>query len=90
MPVMVDGFITSAAALAALAIAPETRDALFFAHCSAEGAHRRMLGHMEVRPIFDLDMRLGEGSAGAIAIGVVETAIRLYREMATFQDLAGL
>ena len=87
LPVMVDGFITSAAALAALAIAPATRDALLFAHCSAEGAHRRMLTHMGVRPIFDLDMRLGEGSAAAIGIGVMESAIRLYREMATFQDL---
>lgn len=87
LPVMVDGFITSAAALAALAIRPEARDALFFAHCSAESAHRRVLAHIGARPIFDLDMRLGEGSAAAIAIGVVETAIRLYREMATFQDL---
>jgi nicotinate-nucleotide--dimethylbenzimidazole phosphoribosyltransferase len=87
LPVMVDGFITSSAALAALAIAPATREALFFAHCSAEGAHRRVLAHIGARPIFDLDMRLGEGSAAAIAIGVVEAAIRLYREMATFQDL---
>jgi nicotinate-nucleotide--dimethylbenzimidazole phosphoribosyltransferase len=87
LPVMVDGFITSAAALAALAIAPSTRDALFFAHCSAESAHRRVLDHIGARPLFDLDMRLGEGSAAAIAIGVLETAIRLYREMATFQDL---
>jgi nicotinate-nucleotide--dimethylbenzimidazole phosphoribosyltransferase len=87
LPVMVDGFITSAAALAALAIAPATREALFFAHCSAEGAHHKMLSYMGVRPIFDLDMRLGEGSAAAIGIGVMETAIRLYREMATFQDL---
>jgi nicotinate-nucleotide--dimethylbenzimidazole phosphoribosyltransferase len=85
--VMVDGFITSAAALAAIAISPATRDALFFAHCSAESAHRRMLAQLGARPILDLDMRLGEGSAAAIAIGVVETAIRLYREMATFQDL---
>jgi nicotinate-nucleotide--dimethylbenzimidazole phosphoribosyltransferase len=87
LPVMVDGFITSAAALAAIAIEPATRHALLFAHCSAEGAHRRVLAHIGARPIFDLDMRLGEGSAAAIAIGVVETAIRLYREMATFQDL---
>jgi nicotinate-nucleotide--dimethylbenzimidazole phosphoribosyltransferase len=87
LPVMVDGFITSAAALAALAIAPATRSGLFFAHCSAEGAHRKILTHIGVRPIFDLDMRLGEGSAAAIGIGVMETAIRLYREMATFQDL---
>ena len=87
LPVMVDGFITSAAALAAIAIAPSTREALIFAHCSAESAHRRVLAHIGARPILDLDMRLGEGSAAAIGIGLVETAIRLYREMATFQDL---
>jgi nicotinate-nucleotide--dimethylbenzimidazole phosphoribosyltransferase len=88
MPVMVDGFITSAAALAALAIAPSARNVLLFAHCSAEAAHRCVLAQMQARPILDLDMRLGEGSAAAIGIGLVETAIRLYREMATFQDLA--
>jgi nicotinate-nucleotide--dimethylbenzimidazole phosphoribosyltransferase len=87
LPVMVDGFITSSAALAALAIAPVVREALFFAHCSAESAHRRVLAHIGARPIFDLDMRLGEGSAAAIGIGVVEAAVRLYREMATFGDL---
>lgn len=87
LPVMVDGFITSAAVLAALALAPETRDALLYAHCSAECAHRRVLEHIGARPILSLDMRLGEGSAAAIAIGLVETAIRIYREMATFADL---
>jgi nicotinate-nucleotide--dimethylbenzimidazole phosphoribosyltransferase len=87
LAVMVDGFITSAAALVALVLAPPTRDALFFAHCSAETAHRVMLERMGARPLFNLDMRLGEGSAAAIGIGLLETAIRLYREMATFQDL---
>jgi nicotinate-nucleotide--dimethylbenzimidazole phosphoribosyltransferase len=46
-----------------------------------------MLERMRARPIFNLDMRLGEGSAAAIGIGLLETALRLYREMATFQDL---
>jgi nicotinate-nucleotide--dimethylbenzimidazole phosphoribosyltransferase len=87
LPVVVDGFITCAAALAAVAIAPAARDALLFAHCSAEKAHRLMLRHMNVRPMFDLDLRLGEGSASAIAISLLESSVRLFREMATFQDL---
>jgi len=87
LPVVVDGFIASSAALAAVAIAPAAKDALFFAHCSAEQAHRTMLARLGGRPMFDLDMRLGEGSAAAIGIGLIECAVKLYREMATFQDL---
>jgi nicotinate-nucleotide--dimethylbenzimidazole phosphoribosyltransferase len=88
LPVMVDGFIATSAALAAVAIEPKTRDALLFAHCSAELAHRKVLAHLGAKPLLELDMRLGEGSAAAIGIGLLDTAIRLYREMATFQDLA--
>jgi nicotinate-nucleotide--dimethylbenzimidazole phosphoribosyltransferase len=87
LPVVVDGFIASAAAMAALALEPGAKPALIFAHCSAEKAHRLMLECLAVRPVFALDMRLGEGSAAAIAIGLIETSLRLYREMATFQDL---
>jgi nicotinate-nucleotide--dimethylbenzimidazole phosphoribosyltransferase len=87
MPVVVDGFIAGSAALAAVAINPAVKQALFFAHCSAENAHRAMLAHLAVRPMLDLEMRLGEGSAAAIGIGLLECAVKLYREMATFQDL---
>jgi nicotinate-nucleotide--dimethylbenzimidazole phosphoribosyltransferase len=87
LPVVVDGFIASSAALAAVAMAPEARDALIFAHCSAEKAHRLMLSRLGVRPMIDLEMRLGEGSASAIGINLMETAVKLYTEMATFQDL---
>jgi nicotinate-nucleotide--dimethylbenzimidazole phosphoribosyltransferase len=87
LPVVVDGFIASSAALAAVALAPETKGALIFAHCSAEKAHRLMLERLGVRPILDLDMRLGEGSASAIGINLLEAAVKLYSEMATFQDL---
>jgi nicotinate-nucleotide--dimethylbenzimidazole phosphoribosyltransferase len=88
MPVMVDGFISSSAALAAIAIEPAVKGALIFAHCSAEKAHRRMIDFIGARPILNLDLRLGEGSAAAMGIGIVESAVKLYREMATFQDLA--
>src|SRR4051812_41987093 len=87
LPVMVDGFIASSAALAAIALDASAGAALIFAHCSAEKAHRLMLDRLGVRPVLDLDMRLGEGSASAIGIGLMETAVKLYREMATFQDL---
>jgi nicotinate-nucleotide--dimethylbenzimidazole phosphoribosyltransferase len=87
LPVVVDGFISTAAAIVAVAIAPAAKEALLFAHCSAERGHRLMLEHLGARPMFNLDMRLGEGSAAAIGIGLVEGSIRLYREMATFQDL---
>ena len=88
LPVVIDGFISTSAALVAAAIAPEALGVLFFAHRSAERAHRAMLSHLGVRAMLDLDMRLGEGSASAIAIGVLECGVKLYREMATFDDLS--
>ena len=87
LPVVIDGFIASSAALAARAIQPAAAGAWFFAHCSAEKAHRTMLAHLHARPMLDLEMRLGEGSAAAIGIGVIETALKLYIEMASFEDL---
>jgi nicotinate-nucleotide--dimethylbenzimidazole phosphoribosyltransferase len=87
LPVVVDGFIACSAALAAAALDPAVKGALFFAHCSAENAHRAMLKHLDVRPMLDLEMRLGEGSAAAIGISLLECAVKLYRDMATFQDL---
>lgn len=86
LPVMVDGFITTAAVLAALAMEPAARDYLFFAHCSAEKAHRAVLDRLSARPILDLEMRLGEGSGAALAMGILTQAIALYRGMATFEE----
>lgn len=88
LPVVVDGFIATSAALAALAMQPAIRPALFFSHCSAENGHRAMLAKIGCRPMLDLDMRLGEGTGAAIGIGLIEAGVKLYREMATFQDLA--
>lgn len=89
LPVMVDGFICSAAALVARAMAPDSLDAMLFSHRSAERAHALMLNFLGVEPQFHLDLRLGEGSGAALAIGLLETAWRLYSEMATF-DSAGV
>jgi nicotinate-nucleotide--dimethylbenzimidazole phosphoribosyltransferase len=86
MPVVVDGFIASAAALAAHAISPAVLPYLLFSHVSAETAHRRLLETLGVRPILDLDMRLGEGSGAAMAMPVLDAAVALYEGMATFAE----
>jgi nicotinate-nucleotide--dimethylbenzimidazole phosphoribosyltransferase len=84
--VVLDGFIACSAGLAVKAIEPAALDYVLFAHCSAEKGHRRMLKALGARPLFDLEMRLGEGSGAAIGIALVEAAVRLYREMATFES----
>jgi nicotinate-nucleotide--dimethylbenzimidazole phosphoribosyltransferase len=84
--VVLDGFITGAAAIVARAIAPAALDYVVFSHCSAERGHRKMLDFLHVRPLLNLEMRLGEGSAAALAIGLLETAVHLYHEMATFES----
>lgn len=86
IPVVADGFITGAALLAARALAPSCLDYVFFSHCSAEQAHATLLQHLGVDPLFDLGMRLGEGSAAALGMHLIETALALYSGMATFAE----
>jgi nicotinate-nucleotide--dimethylbenzimidazole phosphoribosyltransferase len=86
MPVVVDGFIATAAAAAALRIAPGLTDHLFFGHRSAEGGHREVLQALDARPILDLDMRLGEGTGAALAMATIEAALDLFHQMATFRS----
>ena len=62
------------------------RDYLFFSHLSRERGHKRMLESIDVRPILDLDMCLGEGTGAAIAMDVITAAARIYNEMATFES----
>jgi nicotinate-nucleotide--dimethylbenzimidazole phosphoribosyltransferase len=83
---MLDGFITGAAAIVARAIAPTSLDYVIFSHCSAERGHRKMLEFLHARPLLFLEMRLGEGSGAALGIGLLEAAVNLYREMATFES----
>jgi nicotinate-nucleotide--dimethylbenzimidazole phosphoribosyltransferase len=85
-PVVVDGFITTAAALAAKALAPKVTDYLLFAHCSAERAHRHVLHLLNAKPLLDLGMRLGEGTGAALALGMIGQAHALYENMATFEE----
>jgi nicotinate-nucleotide--dimethylbenzimidazole phosphoribosyltransferase len=84
LPVVVDGFIGGAAALLAVALAPAARDYLFFSHLSAERGHRVACDALDARPLFDLGLRLGEGTGAALAMPLIASAVRLQAEMATF------
>jgi nicotinate-nucleotide--dimethylbenzimidazole phosphoribosyltransferase len=84
--VVLDGFISGAAAIVARAIAPASLDYTVFAHCSAEKGHLKMLEFLNARPLLNLEMRLGEGSGAALGIGLLETSVHLLNEMATFQS----
>jgi nicotinate-nucleotide--dimethylbenzimidazole phosphoribosyltransferase len=86
--VVLDGFISCSAALVVRAMEPSALDCVVYSHRSAERGHRRMLEALDARPLLDLDMRLGEGTGAAIGISLVESAVRLYREMATFESAA--
>ena len=88
LPVVLDGFPCCAAALVARAIQPDALRTAFFGHCSAERGHRMMLSSLGGEPLVDFGMRLGEGTGAAIAMGIIDSAVRLYREMATFEEAA--
>jgi nicotinate-nucleotide--dimethylbenzimidazole phosphoribosyltransferase len=87
--VVIDGFISTAGALIAQALCPAVVDYLFAGHQSEEPGHRRMLGHLGLKPILDLGMRLGEGTGGAMAMTILEGALNVFREVMTFEE-AGL
>ena len=85
-PVLVDGFICTAAALLAVKLNPSVREWLLFSHKSAEKAHEKALTQLQARPLLDLDMRLGEGSGSAIAVPIIQNALALHSQMATFEE----
>ena len=85
-PVVVDGFISSAAALVASAVCPSSRDFMLGSHVSAERGHRAALAALELEPLFDLGMRLGEGTGAALAMPIIEAAAATLSEMATFAE----
>lgn len=86
IPVVVDGFISSAGALAAMRIQPDVAPYLFFSHLSQERGHRAIMDRLAIRPILDLNLRLGEGTGAALAMGLVAASVRMYNEMATFSS----
>ena len=85
-PVVLDGFISGAAALIACGLASLAREYLIASHRSAERGHRTVLRHLGLRPLLDLRMRLGEGTGAVLAMGLVEAAAACLREMATFDE----
>lgn len=87
-PVVVDGFISSAGALAACCICPDVADYLFYSHRSAEIGHSVFLEHFGHSPLLDLDLRLGEGTGAALAMNIIEGALKCYLEMPRFSDAA--
>lgn len=86
LPVLVDGFIASSAALAAMRIRPDAADWWFYGHASAEPGHARLMAALEAKPLVDLGLRLGEGSGAAVALPILRLAAALHGQMATFAD----
>jgi nicotinate-nucleotide--dimethylbenzimidazole phosphoribosyltransferase len=86
IPVVMDGFIAGAAALIAVGLQPLCREYLIASHRSVERGHRVILDHLELNPLLDLDLRLGEGTGACLGMDLVCAAIKIYTEMATFDE----
>jgi len=86
IPVVIDGFISTAGALIAYCIEPKVKDYIFAAHNSVEIGHKAMLDKMGLSPILDLNLRLGEGTGAALAMLMIEAGLKIYKEMATFGE----
>jgi nicotinate-nucleotide--dimethylbenzimidazole phosphoribosyltransferase len=86
IPMVLDGFISGAAALLAQHLCPPVRDFLFASHLSPETGHKLMLETLKLAPVLDLEMRLGEGTGACVLMGLAEAATRLLCEMATFES----
>ncbi|TDM66125.1 nicotinate-nucleotide--dimethylbenzimidazole phosphoribosyltransferase [Acinetobacter sp. KU 011TH] len=88
LPIIVDGFISSVAALCAVRMNPKVRDWMLFGHQSAEYGHRRILQELNAEPILKMNLRLGEGSGAGAALALVKIACVLHNQMATFAQAA--
>lgn len=86
IPVVVDGFVSGAAALIACGLSPNARDYLIAGHASVEPGHRLILSHLGLEPVLGLRMRLGEGTGAALAFSIVEAGVKILNEMATFDE----
>ena len=86
LPVVVDGYISAVAALAAVRLAPNVFNFLFGSHLSKEQGYKIAVDAMGIKPYFDLGMRLGEGSGCPISFNIIETACATMNEMATFEE----
>ncbi len=88
VPVVIDGFISGAAALIAYKLVPEVKNYMIAAHCSVEKGHRAILDYIGLSPLLDLNLRLGEGTGSALGMSIVEASIKILTQMATFQSAA--
>ncbi len=86
IPVVLDGFISGAAALVAVSLAPACSPYLIAGHRSVEIGHRVVLDRLGLRPLLELDLRLGEGTGAALGMPIIDAALRAHREMATFAE----
>jgi nicotinate-nucleotide--dimethylbenzimidazole phosphoribosyltransferase len=86
IPVVIDGFVSGAAALIAVGLSPTAKDYLIASHCSVEIGHKAILKYLGLKPILDLELRLGEGTGAALGIFLVEAAAKVLSEMATFAE----
>jgi nicotinate-nucleotide--dimethylbenzimidazole phosphoribosyltransferase len=86
IPIVLDGFITGAAALIAVGLQPRCKDYLIASHQSVERGHQAILDHLGLKPLFDLDLRLGEGTGACLGMSLVFAAIKILTEMATFDE----
>ncbi|MGD0335801.1 MAG: nicotinate-nucleotide--dimethylbenzimidazole phosphoribosyltransferase [Candidatus Omnitrophota bacterium] len=86
IPVVIDGFISTAAALIAFKIEPKSKYYMIAAHNSVEKGHKYILEHIGLKPLLDLDLRLGEGTGAALAMSLSDASIKILTEMATFQS----
>ena len=86
VPVVIDGFISGSAALIAYHLEPKVKDYMIAAHNSVEGGHKYILEHIGLKPLLDLNLRLGEGTGAALAISLVDAAVKILTQMATFQS----
>ncbi len=85
-PILLDGFIATAGALVAAHLVPAAADYLIAAHRSVEPGHQIMLESLGLNPLFNLQMRLGEGTGAALGLGLLEAGLKIYKEMATFAE----
>lgn len=86
VPVIIDGFISGAAALIAYRLEPRVKDYMIAAHYSVEQGHKIILDYIGLKPLLDLDLRLGEGTGAALAMNIVEASVKILTRMATFQS----
>jgi len=85
VPVVIDGFISSAAALIAFGLEPKIKDYMIASHSSVEKGHKIILDYIGLKPLFDLNLRLGEGTGAALGINLAEASVKILTEMATFK-----